>query len=332
MGRFDRRPAKPTANPRRVVGGVRLSARKPGQTPWVVQRWMRLVETMAPGDQLAEGLEYARLGQTRSLDLTAGTVIARVQGRMPRAYSVALRVPMFTHEQWEPVIDAMLAQARYSASLLAGELPPNIEDLFIPVGLRLFPADPSDIAVSCSCALFTGGGAGAAPSGNGGPAAGVWCKHACCTMAIVADRLSTDPFLIFTLRGMPQDELIERLRQRRAAAGSARSTTGAIPIYTPHLPGIADRPAAPLEECVASFWGDGGAAGATAGAAAGIGGDPLSRLDLPITPPDVSHPILRRVGPSPFTGARFPLAGLLATCYDMISKEAIDAEAPPELP
>ena len=39
---FDRRPSKPTANPRRVVGGFKLTAKKPGEAPWVIQRWMRL--------------------------------------------------------------------------------------------------------------------------------------------------------------------------------------------------------------------------------------------------------------------------------------------------
>ena len=51
--RFDPRNAKPTANPRRVVGGMRLSPQKPGEASWVTHRWMRLVESVAPGDQLS---------------------------------------------------------------------------------------------------------------------------------------------------------------------------------------------------------------------------------------------------------------------------------------
>jgi uncharacterized Zn finger protein len=296
--RFDRRPAKPTLKPRRVLGGVRLTARKPGiEAPWVVQRWMRLVESAAPGDQLAEGLEYARLGQARSLDVAAGSITARVQGRLPRAYSTVIRMPLFTHTQWEPVIGVMLEQARYAASLLAGELPANIEDLFVPFGLKLFPAGPSDLAIACNCAVFAEG-------------QGPWCKHACCVMALVADRLAADPFLIFTLRGLRQDDLIESLRQRRVA-GSAKAVSGSSPIYTPHLPGIADRQSPALQDCLSSFW------------SAGPG---LDDLDLPIEPPDVVHPLLRRIGPSPFAGAKFPLVGLLATCYDLISQSMLSKE------
>lgn len=353
---FDRRPVKPTANPRRVVGGIKLSAKKSAEAPWVIQRWMRLVETYAPGDQLAEGLEYARLGQARSLDITAGSVIARVQGRMPKAYNVAIRLPTFTTQQWEPVIDAMLAQARYAATLLAGELPANIEDLFVPAGLRLFPTEPSDVAASCNCSIFTGipiEGEYTRPVAPGAPRApdqpvlptteelleldaaeeksaepesravpnpgtrvlppGVpWCKHTCCTMSLVADRLAADPFLIFALRGIAPDDLMERLRQRRQAAGSAKSPGMASLVYEPHLAGVSDRPSPPLESAVDSFW---------------LGEHTLDEVDLPIEPPEVSHPLLRRMGASPFPKAKFPIVGLLATCYDLIGRDAIGRDA-----
>lgn len=371
---FERRPSKPTANPRKVVGGVKLSSRKVTSAqvaegvhvdmPWVIQRWMRLVETYAPGDQLAEGLDYARLGQARSLDLGPGTISARVQGRMPKAYCVSVRLPVFTESQWPPVIEAMIAQARYAAALLSGEVPANIEDLFIPAGLKLFPSEPSDVAVSCDCAIFTGksevdDGTPAPtlhdatdPDGTiapvslprGTPAStasspssppirqparpiiprvniplppGVpWCKHACCTMALVADRLAADPFLIFALRGLRGDDLIDRLRQRRIATGGARpgGTMGnASLVYESHLPGISDRPSKPLAQCIDSFWTSAGS---------------IDDLDLPIGPPEVSHPLLRRMGPSPFPKAKFPIVGLLATCYDLVSQHAIEDQTP----
>jgi uncharacterized Zn finger protein len=350
--RFDPRFAKPTVNPRRVTGGIKLTPQKPGEASWVTQRWMRLVEGVAPGDQLAEGLEYARLGQTRSLDVGPGTVASRVQGRMPRAYSVAVRLPTYTPEQWAPVIDAMVAQARYAATLLAGELPPNIEDLFIPCGLKLFPTDASDVATSCNCSVFTGipipmvvprpspppsavpgapapapGPAPApaevpaaidadspAPSGPRAPAV-PWCKHVCCAMALVADRLAADPFLIFALRGLSPDDLVERLRQRRAVAGTVRTAGVASPIYTQHLPGIADRTALPLDQCLSSFW---------------AAGPELDDLDLPVEAPEVAHPLLRRMGASPFAGAKFPLVGLLATCYEVVTTSTVSDEAPGE--
>jgi hypothetical protein len=152
-----------------------------------------------------------------------------------------------------------------------------------------------------------GGGASPAPA----PASrGGWCKHACCLAYLVAERLTTDPFLIFTLRGLPREELLERLRQRRAVAGAG---TGTVPVYAPVIPGVSDVEAPPLEECVEHFWDL---------------GPEIEQVDMPVERPEVSHPLLRRLGPSPFGvgGGKFPLVGLLATCYDVISEAVLKAE------
>lgn len=333
---FDRRPAKPTLNPRRVVGGVRLQGRGPAPEEgapvapdavspaggegarswtWASARWMRPVEERAPNEQLAEGLEYARTGQTRTLDVRPGMIEAKVQGRMPTAYRTVVRLPTFGAEQWDQVTSNMAKEARYGASLLAGELPTGIEDLFVPLGLRLFPTEAGDVSISCTCDVFTGrklnpdGTVVPAPPRTGEPGAAVWCKHLCCAMYLVAERLATSPLLVFALRGLPEADLLERLRQQRAVAGLQRTGSSSVSVYTPHVPGL-DRPAGPLEDTVDRFWQSPDES--TAG-----------ELDLPIARPDVVHPLLRRLGPSPFAGAKFPLVGLLATCYDVITDAAL---------
>lgn len=357
---FDRRPAKPTLNPRRVVGGVRLQTRGPapaspidptapltqpdlaeappgapaeGATPpsppppasqppasawaWSSARWMRPVEDHAPNDQLAEGLDYARSGQTRSLDIRPGLIDARVQGRMPTAYRTAIRLPTFSAEQWDQVTQNMAREARFGASLLAGELPTGIEDLFVPLGLRLFPTESGDLSCSCSCDVFTGKQPVSGTSAvDQPPGAAPWCKHLCCIMYIVAERLGGSPLLAFALRGLPESDLLERLRQQRAVAGLQRTGSSSVSVYTPHVPGM-DKPAPPLEDCVDKFWETPAPTGTE------TGGDLLNELDLPIGPPEITHPLLRRLGPSPFVGAKFPLVGLLATCYDVISAAAV---------
>jgi uncharacterized Zn finger protein len=344
--RFDRRPSKPTLHPRRVVGGIRLQARiAPEITPgdpadakptsgwtWASARWVRLAESSAPVDQLTEGLQYAQLGQTRGLEIKPGHISARIQGRMPSAYKTALRLPTFTHEQWEQVVASMTQQAKYAAAILSGELPAHIEDLFAPHGLRLFPTDPADLSPSCNCSVFTGieplvptpmGGAPAPPPPPPIRNPGIpWCKHVCCLMYLFAERLGAHPLLILSLRGMPESDLIERLRQARALAGMQKAggiaPGGAAPVYVPHVP-LAERASHPLAESIHDFWRapDPGA---------------LAEVDLPIAPPEVSQPLLRRLGPSPFPGAKFPLVGLLATCYDVISQATIRAEQTRDAP
>lgn len=324
--RIERRPAlpaKPTANPRRVVGGVRLQAKvAPGPDAavasgisgtwgWASARWMRLAENHAPGAQLAEGLDYARLGQARSLEVRPGVIAARVQGRMPGAYRVEVRLPVFSHEHWEQVLTAMAAQARYGASIASGEMPSNIEDLFAPVGLRLFPAEAPDVATSCTCSVFRG---------EEGHTATKWCKHVCCVMFLFAERLSREPLQVFALRGLPEQDLLERLRQQRAIAGAVRTGGAGVPVYVQHVPGVAEPDSPwnrPLEETIADFWSTGER-----------GEQALASLEVPVQPPAVTHPLLRRLGPSPWqgqAGAKFPLVGLLATCYDMVSESVVKA-------
>lgn len=265
---------------------------------WAAQRWVDIMTQAAAAGSLTEGMEYATLGQTRQLSIEPGRVRALVQGRLPRAYDTHLAVETFTHDQWEKIIGAMLDQAVYAAKLLAGELPATIEEPLAPLEIALVPTPGRGLTAACTCA-----DARARP--------GSWCKHACCAGYLAAERLAADPFLLFTLRGLPREDLLERIRQRRQAAGAG--TVGA-PVYTPHVGGVSDATAPPLEECLDRFW-DPPVAGRMG-------------LDLPVAPPEVGHALLRRLGPSPFQApaARFPLVGLLATCYEMVSEAVVRAE------
>lgn len=316
-GTFMPRAALPTTHPRKVKNGLKLSTKSgPVTERWSGQRWMRLVEEFATPAAVAEGLVYARTGQTKTLTLNPGHVQAIVQGRMPAPYAVDIRLPLFTHEQWEQVIATMLDEARHIAGLLAGDVPSNIEDLFSPLRLKLFPGELSDLSVSCTCGQCAPGSA----------TQGGWCKHVACVMSLIADRLGKDTFLIFALRGMQRDELLERLRAKRTsnATRSGEETikdTRPVPAYLPRLPGLSAETSAPLEQRLADFWN------------AGPG---LKQIELSMKAPAVTHPLLRRLGPSPFdqaSGAKFPLVGLLATCYDVITESNLPkADETPQSP
>lgn len=282
------RPPREPTKPKRVRSGLKLTtdAEQLAES-WVAARWLRLIEAGAPGAARVEGLEYARLGQTRSMEIAEGTVTGLVQGRRAKAYRTVIALDRFTSEQWQLVIKEMAERSVYLAKLLAGEVPTNIEDLVAPLGLKLIPTDADDVTISCTCS-------------DEGP----WCKHAVCVATLIAERLAQDPFVIFALRGLVGEEFLERLRQHRRVA----SAIGAAPVVSPHVPGVSDRTTPRLEDEAGSFWD------------AGPG---LDEIHAPLEPPEVSHPLLRRLGPSPFEGARFPLVGLLATCYEMISEAVL---------
>jgi uncharacterized Zn finger protein len=286
-----RRETKLPVNPKRVRGGVRLKRKEGGPEGWAEQRVWRLIEEGADGDALREGLEYARAGQTRRISFENGRAEALVQGRRPRAYTTTLALPRFSPADCDRALRALAEQSRFAAKLLSGELPPSIEDVFVPLGLHVFPTGPGEPEVSCTC-----------------HEAKPWCKHAVCVAALLTERLGEDPFLILELRGLSRGELIEGLRERRSQGGAGQ---GPQPVYAAHVPGLSDAAWPPLDEQVGQFW--------RAPSAASV-------PSVPVEPPVVSHPLLRRLGPSPFQESRFPLVGLLATCYDLIGRDAVEGD------
>jgi len=292
---FPKKPAEKTKNPRRVRSGLKVSSNERAAESWAGQRWLRLMEAGASHKVQVEGLEYAKLGQTRSIKIEPGTVNVLVQGRMPRAYRVTIELGSFDRPNWDKIIQEMAGQARYSAKLLSGELPTTIEELFAPLGLQLFPVQAADLKVSCNCDE---------PREEGS----TWCKHSVCAAMVVADQLAQDPWIIFSIRGIQREDLVDQLRHLRLLPGSG---DGSAPVYSPHIEAIEILPQKPLAECLEHFW------------------EPASGLEqLHLTPerPAVSHPLLRRLGPSPFEGSKFPLVGLLQTCYDVVSEQVVADE------
>lgn len=290
QGQSGRRPEPPrrapALNPRRVRGGLRLRPQDEQATPhWVTERLRRLAERAVAPEVLAEALEYARLGQTRRLEIEEGMAVASVQGRLSRPYAVTLKLRHFTAEERDRIVDAMAEQAIYAAKLLAREVPPNIEDLFAPLGYKLFPSEPEEFETTCTCRE---------PK--------PWCKHAVCAAILLALRLGREPLAIFALRGHPVDHFIAMLSDRRALSSQG---PGPAIVYQPQIPGVGE--GSPLAADLDRFWES---------------GPELDEIDAPLSRPEVSHVLLRRLGPSPFTESRFPLVGLLATCYELVSEHA----------
>jgi uncharacterized Zn finger protein len=325
---FQRRPdPTPRLHPKKVRGGIKLTEGVGGVLPWTsswaAQRWIRVVESVDDGQNLVQGLEYAKLGQTKSLTPDAGGIASSVQGRADRPYAVKIAFDTFTDEQWHKVIKAMAEGAVYSAKLLSGELPTNIDDLFIPLGLKLFPTEMDELKVTCTCRRVWAPPTAAAapapadaapieppqtpappPTDAAHPQANPerWCKHACCAAYLFAERLTSDPFLMFRLRGLAGGELLDRLRHMRSVGQQGSG------LYVGRVAGVSDAEPAPLDADLDTFWD------------AGPG---LASLDMTIAAPPITHPLLRRLGPSPFTNSTFPLVGLLASCYDSISADTL---------
>lgn len=187
------------AVPRRVEGGIRArSTRGAIGESWWSKRFLAVLESFALGTRLTRGRNYARAGQVLRLDVDPGAVTATVQGSRPTPYEVTIGLATFADDVWARVEQALAAEALGAAKLLAGELPPHVEDVFGKAGAPLFPARLADLTMRCSC-----------------PDQAVPCKHLAATCYLLAERFDADPFQILLWRGRSREALLAALRELR---------------------------------------------------------------------------------------------------------------------
>ena len=219
------------SRPLEVEGGIRARSRRGAiGEQWWSRRFIDVLESFGMAGRLARGRNYARRGQVLGFEISCGYVTAQVQGSRAKPYRVRIQVTPLTKPQWRKVEQALAARALFRAKLLAGEMPPEIEEVFTDCGTPLFPRSARDLDMSCSC-----------------PDWGVPCKHLAAVCYVLAEAFDLDPFGILAWRGRGREDLLASLRLTGAEAEAARP-----------LIDVTDRP---LAECMADFWSPGMSAG-----------------------------------------------------------------------
>jgi uncharacterized Zn finger protein len=112
------------------------------------------------------------------------------------------------------VLEALSHKARWSAQLLAGIMPQDIERAFAASGKRLFPFKLQEVRSECSCL------------DKANP-----CKHISAVYYLMGDRFSEDPFVLFQLRGRTRSQLLEELARRRREGAEGRVETAPHPLH-----------------------------------------------------------------------------------------------------
>ncbi len=174
---------------------------------WWTQQWIDLLNSYRFKKRLERGRNYARQGNVLSLEFKEQKIIAQVQGTAPEPYKLSLWLDNFTDEDWGYIIETMSERAIFTAKLLAGEMPQNIEEIFAANGLRLFPFTLDEIHSRCDC-----------------PDKARVCKHIAAVYYLLGDRFSDDPFLLFQLRGRTKEKILEELRQKRGQSEDKKVT------------------------------------------------------------------------------------------------------------
>ncbi|CAC5342352.1 MULTISPECIES: SWIM zinc finger family protein [Planktothrix] len=165
---------------------------------WWSQQWLDLLDKYRFKKRLERARNYAREGNVLKIEFKDQKVLAQVQGTQIEPYTVSLWLDIFSDEEWNYIIATLSQRAIFSAKLLAGEMPQDIEDVFAANGLRLFPFSLENVHSECSC-----------------PDQANPCKHIAAVYYMLGDRFSEDPFVLFQLRGKSAEQIINSLRQLR---------------------------------------------------------------------------------------------------------------------
>lgn len=171
---------------------------------WWSQRFVEVLESYGLGTRMQRGRRYARKGQVLSLDVHTATIAAQVQGSRRTPYLVTVSLPEPTPKQWKAIDAAMRAKIGFVARLLAGEVPPDLEEVFGASGVALFPRTWKELRARCSCPDWENP-----------------CKHIAAVLYVFADQLDTDPWLLLAWRGRTRDEILDPLRGSPAAGAGA---------------------------------------------------------------------------------------------------------------
>ena len=191
----------PKTSPLSVKDGIKAKSKRGAiGEKWWSQQFLEALHIQGMDNRLARGRTYARKGQVMKVTIIDGIVEAMVQGSMAKPYKITIRLTRWDDREWKKVIKGISEQALYSAQMLAGEMPHEIETIVKKADLWLFPRNHNDLVATCSCPDY------ANP-----------CKHIAAVYYILAEQFDDEPFLIFAMRGKNKDDLLDALREERGS-------------------------------------------------------------------------------------------------------------------
>lgn len=288
-----------SSGPRPAKNGIKTKKQRGtiGET-WWSKRFLEVLHSFDIGARLDRGRSYARRGQVLNIDIKEGVVSAKVQGSRSTPYKIKIKLKVLSKKEWEQVEKALVERAIFLASLLAGDMPKDIEEAFKEANLSLFPSRVSDLDTECSCPDWSNP-----------------CKHIAAVYYILAEQFDEDPFLLFTWRGRSKEELIEKLRLLRGVSADSDSKASKAnkankveeqAISTTNIPEI---PIPSLNDSLSNFW--------QARAS-------FSELSFQPEKTSVPDAIIRQLEPLNLTIAEKHLGEIFSEIYKNLSNKAFD--------
>ncbi len=171
---------------------------------WWGERFLSALEAFTDRGRLERGRSYSTDNRIKQWLLKDGKVEAKLRGNINAyfgvykepTYKVSVQMAHLTEAQWQKIIKQLTQRASFIARLLLNEIPENIESVFADAGVHLLPKSYKDFKVSCDC-----------------PDYAVPCKHIAGVCYRLAGQLDQDPFLLFEMRGLASEKLLQQLAE-----------------------------------------------------------------------------------------------------------------------
>jgi len=163
-----------------------------GKTWWGKQ-WLKALQNVDYSNRLPRGLRYARNGSVLTIQVEKNNIIASVRGSRPKPYKVTIKVPSFTNEEKNKLLDEIKNNTFLLTSLLNKQLPEETFEIVQRNSIKLFPSSWEDFEMKCTC-----------------PDWAVPCKHLAAVIYMMANEIDQNPFILFDLHQM---DIVEELKK-----------------------------------------------------------------------------------------------------------------------
>ncbi len=171
------------------VQPIEIEGRKIARTFWG-EAWCDHLESFSDfANRLPRGRTYVRNGSVCHLAITQGHVEAIVSGS--ELYNVTVNIKTLPKKKWDELTKRCTGQIGSLLDLLTGQLSESIMQVVADRKEGLFPL-PGEIKFDCDC-----------------PDWASMCKHVAAVLYGVGSRFDHRPELLFELRGVDVEELIE---------------------------------------------------------------------------------------------------------------------------
>jgi uncharacterized Zn finger protein len=186
------------------VQPIELAGRKIAGSFWG-KGWCDHMESFSDyANRLPRGRTYVRNGSVCHLEIHGGRIQAMVSGS--QMYNVVITIAPLTKTKWEAVKRSCTGRIGSLIDLLRGKLDQAVMEVVADRRDGLFPL-PGEMKFDCDCPDWAG-----------------MCKHVAAVLYGVGARLDQAPEMLFLLRGVNHEELVEvsAAVTEAAKAGSSR--------------------------------------------------------------------------------------------------------------